>query len=111
GRVTVMISLPAGDWQNGQSVQAQVVRSKNTYNMCLPVSAIRSDQDGYYVLVVAQSKTVLGIENIVRYVPVTLLAADGSYAAVDGPIARDTPVITRTSKAVDVGDRVRVDGA
>jgi len=111
GGVTVVISLPSGDWKNGQSVQAQVVRSKNTYNMCLPVSAIRSDQNGYYVLVVTQSKTVLGIENIVRYVPVTLLAADGSYAAVDGAIARDTLIITRTSKAVEVGDRVRVDGA
>ena len=109
-RVGVTIRLPDGDWSEGQRVDIQVVLSRSTYDQSVPLSAVRSDNTGYYVLTVEQESTVLGIENIVVKIPVTVIASDSDNAAIQGPIGRGSKVITGSNKAVEAGDRIRVDG-
>ena len=107
-RVSVTIRLPDGSWTRGQRVEVQAVMSRDTYDLCVPLSALRSDNSGYYILTVEQASTVLGIENVVVRTAVTVNASNDDMAAVSGPVGRDSKVITGSSKAVKAGDRVRV---
>ena len=108
-RVRVMIRLPEGDWSEGQRIEVRAVQSRSTYDQCVPLSAVRSDNTGYYLLTVQQESTVLGVSNIVIRVPVTITAADEDSAAVQGPLGRGSQIITGSNKAVAAGDRVRID--
>ena len=107
-RAGVTIRLPDGDWSEGQRVDIQVVLSRSTYDQSVPLSAIRSDNTGYYLLTVEQESTVLGVQNIVVKIPVTIIASDSDNAAVQGPVGRNSKIITGSNKAVEAGDRVRV---
>jgi len=108
-RVKVTVNLPDGNWTAGQRVDVQAVQDRSTYDLCVPLSALRSDSSGYYLLLVEQRNTVLGIENVVVSAPVTVLASDDEMAAVRGPVDRNSQVVTGSSKAVAAGDRVRAD--
>jgi len=107
-RAQVVIRLPDGDWSDGQKVDVQAVKDRSTYDMCVPLSALRSDNSGYFLLVVEQRSTVLGIENVVVRVPVSVTASDSESAAVQGPVSRSSQVVTASSKAVSAGDRIRI---
>ena len=107
-RVQVVIRLPDADWSDGQRVDVQAIRDRNTYDMCVPLSALRSDNAGYFLLVVEQKNSVLGVENVVARVPVTVAASDSESAAIQGPVSRNSQIITGSNKAVEAGDRIRV---
>ncbi|MCL2202870.1 MAG: hypothetical protein FWB88_02885 [Defluviitaleaceae bacterium] len=107
-RVTVTISLPQGNWNEGQRVDAQIIFSRANFDLSVPVSALHSDNIGYFLLVVAQRNTVMGVQNVVHRVNVTLIAADRYRASVMGAIDRNSQIITGSNKAVSVGDRIRV---
>jgi hypothetical protein len=108
-RVTVTIDLPESNWQVGQRVDTQVIFSRANYDFSVPVSAVHSDNAGYFLLVMEQRNTVLGLQNVVERVNVTIVAADNDMASVQGGIGRDSRVITGSNKAVSVGDRIRVE--
>ncbi len=106
--VTVTIHLPQGDWVMGQTVDIRIVQSKDMYDFCLPVSALHSNNSGYFIFTVEQQSTVLGVENTVVQVPVDLIASDNNLAAVEGPVGRESCVISGSNKSVVAGDHVRV---
>ena len=108
GRVSVTLRLPEGDWKNGQSIKAQLVQSRSTHSFCVPLSALRSDNSGYFVYIMEPRSTVLGLENLVVRVPVTVLAKDSEQAAIQGPVSPSSQVISGSSKAIAEGDRIRV---
>ena len=107
-KVQVTIRLPDGDWSAGQRVDVQAVQNKSTYDLCVPQSALHSDNTGYYLLVVEQKSSVLGIENTAVKVYVNIVASDNDMVAVQGPIDRNSQIITGGNKALAAGDRVRV---
>jgi len=107
--VTITLRLPGSDWDDGQSVEAQVVLNSGNYDFCVPLSALRSDNTGYFLLIVEQQSSVLGLQNTVMRVNVDLVAADTYLASVRGPVDRNSPVITGSNKTVTAGDRVRVE--
>jgi len=104
-RVTIM--LPQGEWKDGQRVDVQAIQDRSTYDMCIPLSALRSDNIGYFLLAIEQRSTVLGIENIVVRLPVSVVASDREMAAIEGPFGRNSQIISGSNKAVVSGDRVR----
>ena len=107
-RVTITIVLPGNNWSVGQRIDAEIVIHRANFDMSVPVSALRSDNFGYFVYVVAQRNTILGLQNIVERINVEVVASDGEMVAIRGPVARDSQVIVGSNKAVSVGDRVRV---
>ena len=107
-RVTITIGLPDGSWSVGQRVDAEIIFSRARYDFTVPVSALRSDNGGYFLLIMAQRNTVLGLQNIVERVNVAIVAADDRMVSVRGPVSRDSRVIIGSNKAVSVGDRIRV---
>ena len=52
------------------TAQARLVFSRTAYSTVLPVSAIRQDTQGSYVLTVEESQTAFGIAYTARRVPV-----------------------------------------
>jgi len=107
-RVAVTIALPERNWNVGQRVDAQVVLNRANYDMSVPASAINSDNSGYFLHVMEQRNTVLGVQNIVERVNITIVAADDEMVAVMGAVTRDSRVITGSNRGVSAGDRVRV---
>ena len=107
-KVWVTIQLPDGDWSEGQRVDVQTVQDRSIYDLCVPKSALHSDNTGYYLLVVEQKNSVLGVENTAVKVYVNIVASDDDMAAVQGPVDRNSQVITGSTKAISAGDRVRM---
>ena len=110
GNVNITISLPDGDWRQGQQAPTQIVLARDIHNLCVPLSAIRSDNSGHFVLVVEQSVSVLGVENVVKRIPVNVLASDSNMAAISAPLDLSSEVIISSNRAIQNGDRVRIVG-
>lgn len=106
--VQVGIELPPGNWKEGQSLDVEVVQSRDSYPLCVPVAALHSDNQGYYVLTVEQTSTVLGTEMVAKQVPVTIKARNNELAAVEGILSEQDRVIVSSSKMVAAGDKVRL---
>ncbi|MCL2499313.1 MAG: hypothetical protein FWE90_03135 [Defluviitaleaceae bacterium] len=107
-RVTVTIALPGNDWGVGQRIDAQIVLSRGNYDMSVPISALRTDNTGYFVYAVGRRNTVLGLQNVVERINVSVIVSDDHTVSVTGPIDRGSQVISSSNRAVSVGDRVRV---
>jgi multidrug efflux pump subunit AcrA (membrane-fusion protein) len=107
-RVTITIALPESNWNVGQRIDTQIVLSRGSYDMSIPVSALRSDNVGHFVYVVGQRNTVLGLQNVVERVNVNVTASDNDTVSITGPVSRSCQVISGSNRAVNVGDRVRV---
>jgi len=107
-RVQVTVRLPEGSWTAGQRVDVQAIQDRSIYDMCVPLSALRSDNTGYFIFLIERKSTVLGIENVVTRMPVTVIASDDDMAAVQGSLGRDSQIVTGSNKAVSTGDRVRI---
>ena len=106
--VTAVLPETAAGFTAG-TAQARLVFSRTAYSTVLPVSAIRQDTQGSYVLTVEESSTAFGIAYTARRVPVTVLEVDSSsqYAAVEGTIS--SGAITDSTRPVSPGTSVRVD--
>ena len=107
-KVQITIRLPAGDWSEGQRVDVQTVQDRSVYDLCVPKSALHSDNTGYYLLVIEQTSSVLGIENTALKVYVNISASDDDMAAVEGAIDRNGRIVTGSNKPVSAGDRIRM---
>lgn len=106
--VTAVYSLEDGSWKQGQTISLAVVQSQMEYDTCVPLSAIRQNQNGTHVLVVEETSGIMGVEITVREVPVMLLADDGHTAAISGDIGFGRTIVSSTSKSISDGDKVRV---
>jgi len=107
-RATITIALPGRDWTTGQRVDAQIILHRASYDFSVPISALRSDNSGYFLLVMEQRSTVMGLQNVVVRVNVTIIASDNDMVSVRGPVDRNSQVITGSNRPIAVGDRIRV---
>ena len=80
---------------------------KEEYDVCIPMSALRQDSDGYFVYVLSTTQTLMGIDKRVSRVDVSIEQTDGRYAAVSGSLGSEQ-VILSSSKPLSDGDSVRV---
>jgi len=109
-RVNITVHLPGTDWNEGQRVDAQVIFERNTFDLALPLAAVRSDNTGYFIYILQEQHTVLGLQYTVHRVNVTINASDPNMVSVHAPIDRNTQIITGSSRPVTAGDRVRLHG-
>ena len=108
GLVTAVLDETAAGFKAG-TAQAELVFSRKAYDLCLPVSAIRQDGQGSYVLAVEETQNAFGISLTALRVPVTVkeVDSDGQYAAVEGSISGG--VIVSSNRAVSPGASVRTE--
>ena len=105
--VTVTLRLPHGSWNVGQRIDAQIILSRASYDLSVPIAAVQSDNAGYFLHVMEQRSTIMGLQNVVVRVNVTIIAADDMTASVLGAVGRNTQVIVSSNRPISVGDRVR----
>ena len=109
GGVLIKASLPEGSYPAGAAGEMTVTRTGERQSACVPVSALRSDSDGDYVLILEEKKTVTGLTWTARRVDVEVASRDSALASLRGGLDRDALVVTSASKPIAEGDRVRLE--
>lgn len=108
GQVKIRVRLPEKNWEQGQSLQMRITKKKDTYSTTVAASAVRSDSNGEFVLVVEKKSTILGEENVLVYVPVTVLSRSADVVAIEGAVSQGDKIVVGSTKPVTEHDRVRV---
>lgn len=104
----ITVILPEGVGEIGKSATLEISNNTERYSSCVPLSALHSDEDKYYVLMFEEKETVLGTENVAKRADITIKDKDGMYAALDeNIILTSDEVITSSNKNINGGDRVR----
>ena len=110
GAVTAAATLPDGAWTAGSaSVNATAKGPRQEF--VVPASAVRQESGGAYVLALEEQNTLLGLQNVLVSLPVTVQESGDTTAAVTGPLDHTTQIVVGSNKAVSAGDRVRVNDA
>lgn len=107
--IEVTALLPEGEYGIGASGTLEFSKNTELYRATLPLSAIREDDIGKYVLVAEKRESVLGTEQTAVRVDVSLIEKDGVNAAIDAPLSEQQEVILSSNKSISEGDRVRVE--
>ncbi|WMJ87700.1 hypothetical protein [Anaerocolumna sp. MB42-C2] len=102
--------LPEGNYIPGSSMAATISKSSELYDVCVPLEAIRNDTRGSYVLTTSPFNTALGEELRAVRVAVEVLDKDDTTAAVEGALSKEEDVIISSTRAIEEGDRVRLEG-
>lgn len=97
-----------GDVQAGQSLSLSVGQKSANYELVVPNSAIREDNNGKFILTVESKSSPLGNRYIATRVDVEVLAADDTHTAVSAGLYGYEYVITTATKPVEAGKQVRL---
>lgn len=97
-----------GDVNAGAELTIAVGQKSQNYDTVVPNSAIRSDTNGSYVLVVEAKNSPLGNRYIAQRVDIEVIASDDVNSAVTGDLSNGDFVITTSNKPVQKGDQVRM---
>ena len=98
----------SGDVSAGSSVTLAVGQKSAQYDFVVPNSAIRTDNNGSFVLVIVVKNSPLGNRYTATRVDVQVLASDDLNSAVSGALNQNDFVLTTSSKPVADGDLVRL---
>ena len=107
GQGKLLVFTLTGDISSGQNVTLSVGEKSANFDAIIPNSALRTDTNGTFVLVVLAKNSPLGNRYIATRVDVTVLAQDDTTAAVSGLSAGDY-VITTASKPLEAGMQVNM---
>lgn len=97
-----------GDVQAGQSLSLSVGQKSANYDLVVPNSAIREDNNGKFILIVESKSSPLGNRYIATRVDVEVLASDDTQSAISGGLYGWEYVITTSTKPVEAGKQVRL---
>jgi len=98
----------AGDVKSGDQLNLVLAQRSENYNIIVPISAIRTDTNGDFVLVVIPRSSPLGNRYIATRADVNVLSTDDTHAAVSGALTGWDFVITTSSAPIDPGMQVRL---
>lgn len=97
-----------GEVSSGTQLSLSIGERSRSYECIVPNSALRSDSNGDFVLMIVAKNSPLGNRYIATRVDVNVLAADDTHSAVSGGISNWDYVITTTSAPVEAGMQVRL---
>lgn len=97
-----------GDVQAGQSLSLSVGQRSSEYELVVPNSAIREDNNGKFILIVESKSSPLGNRYIATRVDVEVLASDDTHTAISAGLYGYEYVITTATKPVEAGKQVRL---
>ena len=98
----------SGDVEAGTQLTLSVGQKSANYDMIVPNSAIKSDSNGDFVLVVIAKSSPLGNRYIVQRADVKVLASDDMNTAVSGAVTSGDFVITTATAPIEPGMQVRM---
>ncbi len=98
----------SGDIEAGTQLTLSVGQKSANYDMIVPNSALKSDTNGDFVLVVIAKSSPLGNRYVVQRADVQILASDDTNTAVSGALAAGDFVITTSTAPLEPGMQVRM---
>ena len=107
GKGKYLVFTVTGDVSSGESLTLSVGQKSANYDAIVPTSAVRSDTNGSFVLVITAKNTPLGNRYTATRADVTVLAQDDTKTAVSG-LAYGDFVITTSSKPLEAGMQVKM---
>lgn len=97
-----------GELSEGQSLSLQVGARSANYDMIVPNSAIREDNNGKFVLVIESKSSPLGNRYFANRYDVEVLVSDDTQSAISGALNGYEFVLTTSTKPVEAGQQVRL---
>lgn len=108
GRKKMLTFSVNGDATVGQNISVSVGQKSQNYDLIVPNSAIKEDNNGKFILIVESKSSPVGNRYIATRVDVQVLASDDTQSAISGAISGWEYVITTSSKPINPGDQVRM---
>ena len=102
------VSIPAKVKKLGSIATLKVEKASKKYDTCVPLGALHSDGDKFYVYVINEKDTILGTETAVDKVQVDILDKNNEQAAIEGSFSWGQQFVLTSSKTLRNGDRVRL---
>lgn len=97
-----------GDVTSGQELTVSVGQKSASYDIIVPKSAVMSDNNGNFVLVITSKSSALGNRYFAKRVDIEVLAEDDTSRAISGDLGNGDFVITNSSTKINSGDQVRL---
>lgn len=97
-----------GDVQAGQSLSLSAGQKSADYELVVPNSAIREDNNGKFILIVESRNSPLGNRYVATRADVKVIAADDTHTAISAGLYGYEYVITTATKPVEAGKQVRL---
>ena len=92
----------------GESVSIKIGQATKNYDMTVPNSAIREDNNGKFILIIETKSSPLRNRYIARRVDVDVVANDDTVSAITAPLEGYEYVITTSNAAIKAGQEVRL---
>ncbi|MBO5564863.1 MAG: hypothetical protein J5935_04535 [Lachnospiraceae bacterium] len=108
GHKQLYFTIQSPEVQAGQSVSLQIGEAAKQYEMTVPNSAIREDNNGKFVLLLQSKSSPLGNRYKAQRADVQVIAQDDKITAISGAFDSWSYVITTTTAPVKAGDQVRL---
>jgi|GEM_PF-1545449 len=109
-RYDIGFEIPEGYGSIGLQASMRFRKRTQSYDVLIPLSALRSDSDGDFVYVITQQEGSLGASMSVQRVDVYVIDQDSTRAALQGGVSQRDVLVMRSNRNISNGDRVRLDG-
>ncbi|MBE5963052.1 MAG: hypothetical protein E7256_17005 [Lachnospiraceae bacterium] len=104
---TITASLPEGTYTAGIGGTYTILKQTESYDYVIPIEALRFDGKQYYVLYVTNQESILGDIMVAAKMNVTVEEKDADSAVISDPLSSDMRLITKSSRNIEEGDRIR----
>lgn len=92
----------------GQSLNVSVGQKSAQYDLVVPNSAIREDNNGKFILIIEAKNSPIGTRYTATRVDVQVVASDDTKSAITGALYGYEYVITTSTKPIQPGQQVRL---
>ncbi len=108
GTKKLLVFSVTGDVQAGQSVSVSIGQKSASYDLLVPNSAVREDNNGKFILTVEAKSSPLGNRYVATRVDVEVLGSDDTKTAISAPLYGYEYVITTSTQPIEAGKQVRL---
>ena len=107
--VKVTVYVPKKTISLGANASMELCKTSEEYSVTLPITAIHSEKDKYFVYTMEKADTVLGGAYVAKKTNVTIAEKNGEYAAIkDGDLSSGDAVIVDSDAILSAGENVRL---
>lgn len=104
----LLCNLSEGKGTIGESGTMRAQRLSEKYNCCIPIEALHSENERYYIYVIEEKNTILGKELSANKRWVKVLDKNDKLAALEpGVVDEESKIIVSSDKELKDGDIVR----
>lgn len=98
----------SGDVVVGDNYTVSIGTQSTGYDLVVPTSCIREDNNGKFIYIIESKSTPLGNRYYARRADVEVITSDDTRSAITGTIDPGTYVITTTTKPIENNQMVRL---